>query len=284
MLFMVWLVKDGSRLANTALNYCSLSRTHLAAMLGFSLATQTPRWKKLVRAIRKSHRKERKECSPLRIAHLRRAFHGYLTVRSPAEINRWAALTTGVHLLARPQELAKLMRNALSFASSPVPHAVIMLKPLKKGPEQQPVPMLIARGDGGGADAYAALTRLVQADPVSREQQATTPLFRDLRGNAPSNLTLTRWVQSAARAAGETGSVSLFSGRSLRIGGATDLHAVGANELTISLLGRWSSDCARLYTRASRGQVLALSRQLAEAPADPALERVFPGYVQTARR
>ena len=70
----------------------------------------------------------------------------------------------------------------------------------------------------------------------------------------------------------------------MRIGGATELHAAGANELTIALLGRWSSDCARLYTRASQGQVLALSQQLAGAPEDPSLEQVFTNYVQTARR
>ena len=70
----------------------------------------------------------------------------------------------------------------------------------------------------------------------------------------------------------------------MRIGGATEMHAVGANELTISLLGRWSSDCARLYTRASQGQVLDLSRRLGGAPDDPSLEQIFPHYVQTARR
>ena len=70
----------------------------------------------------------------------------------------------------------------------------------------------------------------------------------------------------------------------MRIGGATELHAQGASELTISLLGRWSSDCARLYARASQSQVLDLSRRLTNAADDPALEQVFDDYVQTARR
>ena len=61
MLFMVFLVKDGSRLAGTAINYCSLVRNHVAAVSGFPLASSTPRWKKLVRAVRKLHHRERRE-------------------------------------------------------------------------------------------------------------------------------------------------------------------------------------------------------------------------------
>lgn len=284
MLFMIWLVQDGKRLASTAMNYCSLARSHLASVLGFPLLSQSPRWKKLVRAVKKLHRRERKECRPLRMAHLRRGFYGSHADLTIEAVNRWAAVASGVHLLARPKELANLKRSDLSFATSPTPHAIVMLKPLKKGPEQQPVPMLIAAGDESGADAYQALARLVTFDPISPHLESTTPLFRDARGLPPSTPTLTLWVQSVANAAGEGSDARIFTGRSMRIGGATELHAVGANELTIALLGRWSSDCARLYTRASQGQVLELSQRLSAAPEDPALEQVFSNYVQTARR
>ena len=144
--------------------------------------------------------------------------------------------------------------------------------------------MLIAEGDGSQTDAYAWLERLVAIDPVPESLAASTPLFRDHRRGAPSNATITSWVQGVADAAGEGLDSRFFKGRSLRIGGATELHAAGANELTIALLGRWSSDCARLYTRASQSQVLALSRMMSRATEDPALEQVFPTYVQTARR
>lgn len=284
MLFLVYLVEKGKRQASTALNYCSLARSHLASAAGFSMTSQTPRWKKLVRAIKKAHRRERKERRALRITHLRRAFGGELAAQDVQSVNRWAAVVCGVHLLARPQELANLRRSHLTFAQHPIRHAVVSLMPLKKGPEQQPVPMLIAAGDGGGGDAFAALARLVEIDPVPVSQRAVTPLFRDRYRRAPSVPTLSLWVQQVVRGAGEGAESRLYSAHSMRIGGATELHAVGANELTISLLGRWSSDCARLYTRASQGQVLALSRQLAGAPDDPTLEQVFEGYVQTARR
>ena len=284
MLFVIWLVRDGTRQASTAMNYCSLARTHLGSLAGFPLASRSPRWKKLIRAVRKTHRRERKECRPLRMAHLRRAYYGAYAAQTVESVNRWAAIVCGIHLLARPREIANLRRSHLSFKSTPMPHAVILLKPLKKGPEQEPVPMLIAQGDGSSTDAYAILTQLVTIDPVLDHLASSTPLFRDARRHAPSNATLTQWVQGVANAAGEGVDTRFFAGRSLRVGGATELHAAGANELTIALLGRWSSDCARLYTRASQGQVLSLSRAMGSAPDDPALEQVFEGYVQTARR
>ena len=90
-------------------------------------------------------------------------------------------------------------------------------------------------------------------------------------------------VRRVAAAAGET-DLEHFSAHSLRIGGATDMHAMGVPYLTIALLGRWSSDIARTYTRASQAQVLSISSRLAAAPDDPTLEEAVPGYVQTARR
>ena len=74
-----------------------------------------------------------------------------------------------------------------------------------------------------------------------------------------------------------------FSGRSLRIGGATELASLGVPPLTIQLLGRWDSTAYRAYTRVSRGQALRLSAALSTAHAhDPSLEAAFPGYSQSA--
>ena len=41
-----------------------------------------------------------------------------------------------------------------------------------------------------------------------------------------------------------------FGTHSLRIGGATALYAQGATPMVIRTMGRWSSDCYRLYVRA----------------------------------
>ena len=53
-----------------------------------------------------------------------------------------------------------------------------------------------------------------------------------------------------------------FGAHSLRIGGATALFASGAGPLHIRTMGRWSSDCYRLYVRACFEQTLAWTRKL----------------------
>jgi len=74
----------------------------------------------------------------------------------------------------------------------------------------------------------------------------------------------------------------VFSGHSLRIGGATDLFALGVTPMTIQLLGLWSSDIYRIYTRICGDTVLGVSARMPFASGE-ALEATFPEYVQSAR-
>ena len=67
----------------------------------------------------------------------------------------------------------------------------------------------------------------------------------------------------------------------MRIGGATDLQAIGVPATTIQLMGRWASDVYRVYTRVCLNQVIAASRRMHTVDA-ASLEEAFPGYVQTA--
>eukprot|EP00966_Prymnesium_polylepis_P220922 5109958-Prymnesium_polylepis.1 len=55
-----------------------------------------------------------------------------------------------------------------------------MLRPCKRrnGEWAAKVPILFAEGDGMGADTYAALWRMVTADPCKPGKEASTPLFR----------------------------------------------------------------------------------------------------------
>ena len=53
-----------------------------------------------------------------------------------------------------------------------------------------------------------------------------------------------------------------FGAHSLRIGGATALFAAGADPMHIRTMGRWSSDCWRLYVRACFEQTLAWTTKL----------------------
>ena len=52
-----------------------------------------------------------------------------------------------------------------------------------------------------------------------------------------------------------------FGTHSLRIGGATALFAAGATPTVIRTMGRWSSDCYRLYVRACYEQSLAWTKK-----------------------
>ena len=85
---------------------------------------------------------------------------------------------------------------------------------------------------------------------------SSTPLFRRSDGQAFAPGDVTRVVRSVAARAGDR-NASKFGGRALRIGGATDLHAAGVHKTTIQLLGRWSSDIYRVYTRVCANRVRA---------------------------
>ena len=61
----------------------------------------------------------------------------------------------------------------------------------------------------------------------------------------------------------------------------SDLHAVGVPATTIQLMGRWSSDVYRVYTRVCFNQILRASRGM-HAASGQSLEERFPGFVQSA--
>ena len=54
----------------------------------------------------------------------------------------------------------------------------------------------------------------------------------------------------------------LYGAHSLRIGGATALFAGGADPMVIRTMGRWSSDCYRLYVRACLEQTVAWTSRM----------------------
>ena len=77
-------------------------------------------------------------------------------------------------------------------------------------------------------------------------------------------------------------SLSFFSGRNLRIGGASDLLAIGVPAMMIQLLGRWAGDTYRIYSRVCGRNLLDISRRMAVAEGET-LEASFRDYVQSAR-
>ena len=63
-----------------------------------------------------------------------------------------------------------------------------------------------------------------------------------------------------------------FGAHSLRIGGATALFKAGASQIDIMTMGRWSSDCYRLYVRACFGHAVEWSRKAGSTSVDDVAE------------
>ena len=101
----------------------------------------------------------------------------------------------------------------------------------------------------------AEMQNLLRVDPTPPGVAATTPLFREVDSDHPLRTgKLRRLLQSFMLVIGEV--PSEFGLHSLRIGGATALFAAGATPIVIRTMGRWSSDCYRLYVRACYEQTL----------------------------
>ena len=97
---------------------------------------------------------------------------------------------------------------------------------------------------------------MLRVDPVPETRKATTPMFRDpVTNDALRTGALRQLTRKLMLGIGED--PAQFGLHSYRIGGATALFAAGATPLTIRMMGRWSSDCYRLYVRACYQQTLA---------------------------
>ena len=85
-------------------------------------------------------------------------------------------------------------------------------------------------------------------------------MFRKADGSAYTTNYIRDIVRLLMSAIGEN--ALEFGAHSLRIGGATALFAAGADPIHIRTMGRWSSDCWRLYVRACFEQTLSWTRKL----------------------
>ena len=125
---------------------------------------------------------------------------------------------------------------------------------------------LVVGGGGTFIDAPAELLNLCRVDPVSVAEQAATPLFRNADGSAITEAQVRSTIQALMADEGAVGAD--FGAHSLRIGGATALYRAGASHVDIMTMGRWSSDCYRLYVRSCLGHSVDWSRRAASTPVD----------------
>lgn len=281
-------------------SYISLLKGYFAHTYDFEIPEGAPRLSKLVKALQADQPMAgvRRKRRGLRRRHLREMWKKSAAVRdtSANAVNEHALLATAWHTLARGGELAPAARTwdarfhptraDLSFSStaSGRRYAMLMLRPLKKarGQAQPKIPQYIVEHDGKGSDAYAALCRLVQYDPVPVDRRETTPLFRRHTGSGSQHMTVAGMralVRSRMALLGYE-DVRQWGAHSCRIGGATDLMSTGrASAVLLQAKGRWASDIGKIYARMTRRCQLAAS-ELMQAAKGRDLEELLPDFAQ----
>ena len=214
---------------------------------------------------------ERRPRYGVRTQQLADAMSAQLGGGSADEANWRAALATAFCALMRGAELGAtdeetwdpalhLTRADLTFFrdEAGVLHAVIVMRPLKKGPGTRKSTRVYLRSGGSLIDPVHELWEMVRRDPVPEAARESTPLFRDTAsGRAFRTADVCAVVQWLMQSVGEN--PSRFGAHSLRIGGATAALAAGVEPSMIRLLGRWASDVAELYMRVSRQAASRLS-------------------------
>ena len=142
----------------------------------------------------------------------------------------------------------------------------------------QPVPLVLmqrvsrdAHGQPDAACAYTAIRALWKwrTRQVPRERRATQPLFALPPATGDDLPVNTAFVRDTVRQACDLLGLprGLYGGSSLRIGGATDLYdLLGiAGMRLIKERGRWQSDVAHIYSRASATAHAQMSTEVIDA-------------------
>lgn len=281
--------KTGRPLAVATVSaYVSLAKTELSAQLGFELVgTSERRLRRIFKAMRRAEPvRSRRKRRGLRGRHLRKAFsiekpwvpavggagatdasgRDVVAAEYRQRIAEWAAVATGREAVARGSELCTGNAPGPTRADLTFEHdrhgetATLWLRPLKKRGREEAtkVPIVFAKFDGGGSDTYAALKRMVDADPVPVSRRAKTPLFRNANGTGMALAHYRKVVRRIAAALGFD--PKHFGTHSPRIGGATDIG--DESPLMLQAKGRWAGDLGKIYSRLTRRGLVRASRAM----------------------
>lgn len=280
MQFVCELVQDRDIRPTTAANYLGhvqgfhAKRCGVKLCGGLKLSRLPAMLKGLRRLLPQAGRAIRRGIAP---QTLKLAMDIVLDPKDPLHANIRAALAVALQGLLRSaeysrdaskkQSLAKIMEKLPSREDVSVldwEKLVLMVCPCKNMHHLsgKTVPLVIGAG-GSYVDSVAEVRNLLQVDKV-RDSAAQplyqVPLFRDPSTGLPlSGDYLREVIRDLMIAVGED--PTEFGTHSLRIGGATALFAGGATPTVIRTMGRWSSDCYRLYVRACYEQSLEWTRK-----------------------
>ena len=264
MRFVCDLVESRGIRPKTASAYFGAAQSWHLRLNGIKLAAgiKLERLTQMLKGLRRLHGDaSRKVRRGLRAKDLRVAMDMLLNPEVPEHANMRAALATAFQGLLRGAEFTSdrfnpetdLARGDVAALSAS--RLVLMMRPSKnmnhlKG---KTVPLVIGAG-GAYIDAVAEVRNMLNVDKSAAGAASTTPLFRGADGQALTGERMRLWIQAAMHRLGLQ--PEQFGLHSLRIGGATALFAAGADPLIIRTMGRWSSDCYRLYVRACFSQTM----------------------------
>lgn len=277
MRFVCDLVESRGIKPRTAAQYFGQAQAWHLREHGIKLAAglKLERLVQMLKGLRRIHGdSSRKVRRGLRAKHLRAIMDAHLDPAVPEHANIRAALAVAFQGLLRGSEftVSKAWDPDMDLArvdiSSLTPERLVFLMRPGKNMNHlkgKTVPLVIGAG-GVYIDAVAEVRNMLAVDPNSPSAAEQTPMFRDARGEALRGDSLRLWIQAAMLDFGED--PKHFGLHSLRIGGATALFAAGADPLVIRTMGRWSSDCYRLYVRACFGQTLTWTQRAGSTQAD----------------
>ena len=269
MRFIASLVETGSVSPSSAATYFGQVQGWHAKEYGVKLAAgmKLNRLPQMLKGLRRTmgddSRRVRRGVSP---QDLKRAMDKCLDPSNIVHANIRAAVSLAFQGLLRGAEFAvdgkfntRTDMTRADVASLSAQRLVVMMRPCKNMQHLtgKTVPLIIGAG-GTLIDAVSEMANLQRVDPVSAAEAPLTPMFRQEGGAALTTRRVREWT--AALMASINLDPSQFGAHSYRIGGATALFAAGADPTIIRTMGRWSSDCYRLYVRACFQQTLNWSR------------------------
>ena len=145
-----------------------------------------------------------------------------------------------------------LSRDDISFNSrteAKVTQLRIHLKAYKTDPFRQGTTIKLFKIHGKTCPVTASIAFLQLRDAISCLQSCSAPLFALSHGEPLTRKTFINMLNQLCIASGLN--PSLYSGHSLRIGAATSAAKRAVADHLIQMLGRWRSDCYKVYIRTS---------------------------------
>ena len=271
MRFISELVDDRMIAVDTARSYFgAASRWHLRKTgIGFAAGVCMKRLGEMVKGLKKL-----RDGPPPMLRHgitpeqLRSGMDIVFPPTSPENVNVRAMLATMLQGLMRGREAGcegtfdqsiDLARGDIATAEAE--RLAFFMRPAKNMRHRRgkTVPIVIG-GGGTKIDACAEVVRMLEMDPTPPGRAASTPMFRKADGSAYTTDDIRNLIRQIVAAIGLD--PALFGAHSLRIGGATALFAAGADPIHIRTMGRWSSDCYRLYVRSCFEQTIAWTAKI----------------------